>query len=62
MLGVSLLPGSAAAEPTPSLGEVQRQVDDLNREAEQAAERYNTAKVKLTETNRRLRSVRNRTT
>ena len=59
VLGVSLLPGSAAAEPKPSLGEVQRQVDDLNREAEHAAERYNTAKVQLTEANRRLRSVRN---
>ena len=59
MLGVSLLPGSAAAEPKPSLAEVRRQVDDLNHQAEQAAERYNTAKVKLTETTRRLRSVRN---
>jgi cell wall-associated NlpC family hydrolase len=59
VLGVSLLPGSAAAEPKPSLGEVQRRVDGLNHEAEQAAERYNTAKVQLTEANRRLRSVRN---
>ncbi len=59
VLGVSLLPGSAAAEPKPSLGEVQQQVADLNRQAEQAAERYNTAKVQLTEATRRLRSVRN---
>jgi cell wall-associated NlpC family hydrolase len=59
VLGVSLLPGSAAAEPKPSLAEVQRQVDDLNREAEHAAERYNTARVELTEVTRRLRSVRN---
>jgi cell wall-associated NlpC family hydrolase len=60
VLGVSLLPGAAAANPRPSLNEVQRQVDDLNHQAEQAAERYNTAKVQLTEANRRLRSVKNR--
>jgi cell wall-associated NlpC family hydrolase len=60
VLGVSLLPGAAAADPKPTLNEVQRQVDDLNRQAEQAAERYNAAKVQLTEANRRLRSVQNR--
>jgi len=60
VLGVSVLPGAAAADPKPSLNEVQRRVDDLNRQAEQAAERYNTAKVELTEANRRLRSVKNR--
>ena len=60
VLGVSVLPGSAAADPKPSLNEVQRRVDDLNRQAEQAAERYNTAKVELTEANRQLRSVKNR--
>jgi len=60
VLGVSVLPGAAAADPKPSLNEVQRQVDDLNHQAGQAAERYNTAKVELTEANRRLRSVRNR--
>jgi hypothetical protein len=39
---------------------VQRQVDQLNRQAEQAAERYNTAKVELTDTTRQLRAARNK--
>jgi cell wall-associated NlpC family hydrolase len=60
VLGVSLLPAAAAADPKPTLNEVQRRVDDLNQQAERAAERYNTAKVDLTEANRQLRSVRNR--
>ena len=59
VFGISLLPGSAAAEPQLNLNQVQRQVDDLNRQAEQAAERYNTAKVDLNETTRRLRSAQN---
>ena len=59
-VGLTALPGSAAADPTPSLGEVQRRVDSLNREAADAAERYNTAKVRLTETNQRMRSAQNR--
>jgi cell wall-associated NlpC family hydrolase len=59
-LGFAVLPGSAAADPTPSLGEVQRRVDALNKDAADAAERYNTAKVALTETNRKMRSAQNR--
>jgi peptidoglycan DL-endopeptidase CwlO len=59
-LGLAVLPGAAAADPSPSLAEVQRRVDDLNRDAADAAERYNTAKVDLTETSRQLRSARNR--
>ena len=59
-LGFAVLPGSAAADPTPSLGEVQRRVDALNKDAADAAERYNTAKVQLTETNRKMRSAQNR--
>lgn len=59
-LGLTALPGSAAADPTPSLNEVQRRVDTLNREASDAAERYNDATVRLAETNRRMRSAQNR--
>ncbi len=59
-LGFAVLPGSAAADPTPSLGEVQRRVNALNKDAADAAERYNTAKVQLTETNRKMRSAQNR--
>jgi cell wall-associated NlpC family hydrolase len=58
-LGV-LTSGPAAADPRPSIAQVQRQVDALHHQAEQAAERYNTARVELTETTRRLRAVRNR--
>ena len=54
-----MLPGAAAAGPKANLNQVQRQVDQLNRQAEQAAERYNTAKVELTDTTRQLRSARN---
>jgi cell wall-associated NlpC family hydrolase len=39
---------------------VQHHVDQLNRHAEQAAERYNTAKVELTDTTRQLRAARNK--
>jgi peptidoglycan DL-endopeptidase CwlO len=59
-LGVAVLPGSASADPKLTLNQVQHRVDALNRQAEQAAERYNTAKVDLTETSRRLRSARDR--
>ena len=59
VLGLGVLPSAAAADPKPSLNEVQRKVDGLNRQAEQAAERYNTAKVDLTEANRRLHSAKN---
>ena len=62
VLGCTLLPGStgsAVADPRPSLAEVQRRVDALRQQAGDAAERYNTAKVNLTEANRRLKSARN---
>ena len=49
VFGISVLPGAAAAGPKANLNQVQRQVDQLNRQAEQAAERYNTAKVELTD-------------
>jgi cell wall-associated NlpC family hydrolase len=60
VLGASVLPSAAAAAPRPSLNQVQRQVDELNQQAEQAAERYNTAKVELVDASRRLRSARDR--
>src|SRR3712207_4026484 len=58
--GVAATGGSASAEPRPTLRQVQRQVDAHNHQAEQATERYNTARVELNETNRRLRAVRHR--
>ena len=60
VFGISVLPGSAAAGPKANLNQVQRQVDQLNRQAEQAAERYNNAKVELTDTTRQLRAARNK--
>jgi cell wall-associated NlpC family hydrolase len=62
VFGISVLPGAAAAGPKANLNQVQRQVDQLNRQAEQAAERYNTAKVELTDTTRQLRAARNKYT
>jgi cell wall-associated NlpC family hydrolase len=62
IFGISVLPGAAAAGPKANLNQVQRQVDQLNRQAEQAAERYNTAKVELTDTTRQLRAARNKYT
>ncbi len=59
-LGIAVLPGSAAADPAPSLAEVQQRVEALRQEAGDAAERYNDAKVGLSETNRRMRSAQNR--
>src|SRR6476646_9306973 len=58
IFGISVLPGAAAAGPKANLNQVQRQVDQLNRQAEQAAERYNTAKVELTDTTRRLDAMK----
>ena len=55
-----VLPGSASASPSLSLRQVQQRVDELNHQAEQATERFNTARVRLTQTNQRLRSARNR--
>jgi cell wall-associated NlpC family hydrolase len=50
----------AQADPTPSLAQVRRQVDVLRHQAEQAAERFNTARVELTESKRRMSAVRSR--
>jgi len=59
-LGLGLLDGPASAEPRQTVRQVQRQVDGLYHQAEQATERYNTARVELGETTRRLRAVRAR--
>jgi cell wall-associated NlpC family hydrolase len=57
---LAVMPGSAAATPRPSLHKVQVKVDKLNHEAADAAERYNDARVKLADANRRLTVVRHR--
>jgi len=59
-LGVGTLGGPATAEPGPTLRQVQRQVEVLNHQAEQATERYNTARVALRESERELKAVRSR--
>ena len=60
VFGISVLHGAAAAGPKANLNQVQRNVDKLNRQAEKASERYNTAKVELTDTTRQLRAARNK--
>ncbi len=52
---VGFVPGSAQAEP--DIEDVQTRVDRLYHEAEQASERYNDAKLELTELNRDLESL-----
>jgi cell wall-associated NlpC family hydrolase len=46
--------GLAAADPSPTLAEVQKQVADLHHQAEQAAERYNSANENRAAIQRRL--------
>jgi peptidoglycan DL-endopeptidase CwlO len=46
--------GLAAADPAPTLAEVQKQVADLHHQAEQAAERYNSANENRAAIQRRL--------
>ncbi len=52
---VGFVPGSAQAEP--DIDDVQTRVDRLYHEAEQASERYNDAKLELTELNSDLDSL-----
>ncbi|MCY7373583.1 MAG: NlpC/P60 family protein [Spirochaetaceae bacterium] len=59
-LGVGSLGGPATAEPKPTLRQVQRQVEVLHHQAEQATERFNTARVAHRESTRKLRAVRGR--
>ncbi len=52
-----VLPGASAA-PKPSLQQVQRNIDRLQDEAEQATEQYNETRESLTSINVRLRAAR----
>ncbi len=51
----ALTSGPSAADP--SIGDVQERVDRLYHEAQEASERYNQARIELTEARQRLRSV-----
>jgi len=53
---VGLVPGSAQAEP--DIEDVQARVDRLYHEAEQASERYNDARLELSELNKDLASIK----
>jgi cell wall-associated NlpC family hydrolase len=57
---IAVLPGSATAEPRPTTATVQRQVDGLHHQAEQATERYDLARVQLAEVRLRLIQVTHR--
>ena len=54
---VGLVP-SSPAQADPSIGDVQGKVDRLYHEAEQASERYNQARLELTDLNRDLASLK----
>ena len=58
--GLVAVTAPASAEPKPTLEQVRRQVDVLNRQAEHAGEAYNNSKVELQQTTRRLEAVRDR--
>jgi len=53
----SMLTPQASADPSPSIEEVQRRVDDLHHQAEQASERFNTINAQLGDARRRLRTL-----
>ena len=57
---IAVVPGSAVAEPRPTLRQVQNQVAELHHEAEQATERYNEARVQMAEVRRTLSQVSKR--
>jgi len=54
---VGIVP-SSPAQADPSIGDVQGKVDRLYHEAEQASERYNQARLELTDLNRDLASLK----
>jgi cell wall-associated NlpC family hydrolase len=58
-VALTLLPGSSAADPhaKPTLAQVQRKVEHLDRQAEQASERFNTIREQLKTTRARLSAV-----
>ena len=51
-----LIPG-ASADPEPSIDEVQRRVDELHQQAEQASERFNTIRAQLGDARQELRAL-----
>ena len=55
--GIALVPGGAAADPKPTVQQVQRQVAELHHEAEQATERYNDTRVQMGEVRTTLAQV-----
>jgi cell wall-associated NlpC family hydrolase len=52
-----MLTPAASADPSPTIDEVQRRVDDLHHQAEQASERFNTLNVQLGDARQRLRTL-----
>jgi cell wall-associated NlpC family hydrolase len=56
----TLLPGAAAADPKPTIAQVESRVEALNHQAEQAAERYNDARVELDKVAKDLATLKNR--
>ena len=56
-LGGLAVPG-ASADPDPSIDDVQRRVDDLHHEAEQAAERFNTIRAQMGDARDELAAIR----
>ena len=54
IVGGLALSAPVSADPKPTLAEVQRRVDELHGQAEEASERYNAATETLTEIERRL--------
>jgi cell wall-associated NlpC family hydrolase len=59
-VALSLSPGSSAADPhaKPTLAQVQRRVEHLDRQAEQASERFNTIREQLKMTRTRLSAIK----
>ena len=59
IVGGLALSAPVSADPKPTLAEVQRRVDELHGQAEEASERYNAATETLTEIERRLAAAEN---
>ena len=59
IVGGLALSAPVSADPKPTLAEVQRRVDELHGQAEEASERYNAATETLAEIERRLAAAEN---
>jgi cell wall-associated NlpC family hydrolase len=57
---LATVPGSASASPKPTIAQVQRRVAALNRQAEQATERFDQARIALADAQRQLTAVQNK--